>query len=55
MFGELIHGMFNEVVGDDPTTRRSAPLPYVFGVVALGGVNATGKHKQIDAPGPLGP
>lgn len=55
MIGEIWHSVFNEVAGDDPQTRRAAALPYIFAVVAGGGYNATGHHKQIDVEGPLGP
>lgn len=56
MIGELIQGMFNEVVGDDPATRRSAALPYLFTAVAAGGQNALGKNDiRQEVSGPLGP
>lgn len=58
MFGELIHGMFNEVVGDDPALRRDAALPYTLSAVFAGGVGSLGApetDRRQEAPGPVGP
>jgi len=30
MIGELFNAMVDEIVGDDPATRRNAALPYLF-------------------------
>jgi hypothetical protein len=30
MIGELFNAVVDEVIGDDPATRQSAALPYIF-------------------------
>ena len=30
MIGELFNAMVDELLGDDPATRRCAALPYIF-------------------------
>lgn len=43
MIGELFNKMVDEIAGDDPATRRSAALPYLFAKHAgyAEGFNAT--------------
>lgn len=54
-FGELLNGMFDEVAGKDPATRRALALPYTLSVAFYGaGMNALGGNKPAaDGPAPV--
>lgn len=47
MLGELFNAMVDEVVGDDPATRRIAALPYLFSKASIG---ATALSSAAPAP-----
>ena len=41
MIGELFNAVVDEVIGDDPATRRAAALPYIFSKY-VGAAHGTG-------------
>lgn len=54
MIGELFNAMIDEVIGDDPATRRSAALPYLFAKHA-GGLKQAGAAMPAMSAAPLAP
>ena len=52
MIGELFNAMVDEIVGDDPATRRAAALPYIFSKYAGYAEGAGATLSAMTAPPP---